>query len=91
MLSIAIGADSAAIDLKNTITDYLQQKGLTVTDYSYDPTGENPIYPDVAYTLAHAIKDGKHQRGILLCGTGIGMSIVANKVNGIRAAQCHDT
>ncbi|PKX83345.1 ribose-5-phosphate isomerase [Pectobacterium peruviense] len=91
MLSIAIGADSAAIDLKNTITDYLQQKGLTVTDYSYDPSGENPIYPDVAYTLAHAIKDGKHHRGILLCGTGIGMCIVANKVNGIRAAQCHDT
>lgn len=91
MYAIAIGADSAAIDLKNIISEFLQQQGLQVTDYSYDPSGENPIYPDVAHTVAVSIKEGKHERGILICGTGIGMSIVANKVTGIRAAQCHDT
>ena len=48
-------------------------------------------YPDIAFQVALAIKEGKYQRGILLCGTGIGMSIVANKVLGIRAAQCYDT
>ncbi|WP_273866469.1 RpiB/LacA/LacB family sugar-phosphate isomerase, partial [Serratia ureilytica] len=47
--------------------------------------------PDIAYRVAQAIREEKHRRGILLCGTGIGMSIVANKVPGIRAAQCHDT
>ncbi len=49
------------------------------------------MYPDIAVEVARAIKAGKHERGILICGTGIGMSISANKVPGIRAAQCHDT
>lgn len=87
MLPIAIGADDAAIELKNVIIACLQQHDIPVTDYA----PENSSYPDIAFEVAQAIKDGKHQRGILLCGTGIGMSIVANKVPGIRAAQCHDT
>ena len=49
------------------------------------------VYPDVAHAVAMSIKQGEHERGILICGTGIGMSIVANKVPGVRAAQCHDT
>jgi ribose 5-phosphate isomerase B len=91
MKTIAIGADDAAIELKNLIKRHLEEKQYEVLDYSNDAQNDRPIYPDVAYSLAMAIKDGTHERGILLCGTGIGMAIVANKVPGIRAAQCHDT
>ncbi|MFG1174346.1 ribose 5-phosphate isomerase B [Erwiniaceae bacterium CAU 1747] len=92
MLSIAIGADDAAIELKNALVDYLHQSGFTTADYSADAADDGrSAYPDIAWTVAQAIKNGQHQRGILICGTGIGMSITANKVPGIRAAQCHDT
>ncbi|MCU5771116.1 ribose 5-phosphate isomerase B [Erwiniaceae bacterium BAC15a-03b] len=91
MSSIAIGADDAALELKNLIKQFLQEKNIDVSDYSNDAQAEKPLYPDIAWTLANAIREGKHERGILICGTGIGMAIVANKVPGIRAAQCHDT
>ncbi|MBP2167810.1 ribose 5-phosphate isomerase B [Erwinia toletana] len=91
MSSIAIGADDAALELKNLIKQFLQEKNIAVSDYSNDAQAAKPLYPDIAWTLANAIREGKHQRGILICGTGIGMAIVANKVPGIRAAQCHDT
>lgn len=91
MLPIAIGADDAAFDFKDKITDYLNSKGITVVDYSSDKQPDNKLYPDVANAVAHAIKQGDHERGILVCGTGIGVAISANKVPGIRAAQCHDT
>lgn len=91
MSSIAIGADDAALELKNLIKKHLQEKNIEVSDYSSDADSNNAIYPDIAWSVANAIREGKHQRGILVCGTGIGMAIVANKVPGIRAAQCHDT
>lgn len=91
MQPIAIGADDAATELKNLLVSWLRQKDYVVVDYSRDEREENSIYPDIAYRVAHAIREGRHQRGVLLCGTGIGMSIMANKVRGIRAAQCHDT
>lgn len=92
MLSIAIGADDAAIDLKKTLIRHLQQAGFTTTDYSAESArAVDCAYPDIAWNVANAIREGRHQRGILICGTGIGMAIVANKVPGIRAAQCHDT
>lgn len=90
MTSIAIGADDAALELKNLIKQFLQEKNIDVSDYSNDAQATKPMYPDIAWTVANAIREGKHQRGILICGTGIGMAIVANKVPGIRAAQCHD-
>ncbi len=91
MLTIAIGADDAATDLKNLMKSHLQSKGIEVVDFSHD-IGDNALmYPDIAYNLASAISEGSYPRGILLCGTGIGMAIVANKVPGVRAAQCHDT
>jgi len=88
--SVAIGADEAAFDLKEILKDYLTKKGIEVQDYgAYDT---NPVlYPDVAVKVAEAIAQGKHTRGILMCGTGIGMAITANKVPGVRAACCHDT
>lgn len=90
MMTIAIGADNAATEMKNIIKTYLQQQGFRVPDYSYDVDGNEQMYPDIAYHLALAIREGKYERGILLCGTGIGMAITANKVPGVRAALCHD-
>ncbi|WP_114194360.1 ribose 5-phosphate isomerase B [Edaphovirga cremea] len=91
MLSIAIGCDDAAIDMKNQLVEFIKNKGITVVDYSCDQYPELTMYPDIAMRVAQAIKEGEHERGILICGTGIGMSITANKVRGIRAALCHDT
>lgn len=91
MKTIAIGADDAAYAFRDAITHYLVGKGIAVVDYSSDKRPDAHYYPDVAHDVAMAIKQGEHDRGILICGTGIGMSIVANKVPGVRAAQCHDT
>ncbi|MDU7869331.1 MAG: RpiB/LacA/LacB family sugar-phosphate isomerase, partial [Pantoea sp.] len=91
MKTIAIGADDAAIELKNLIKRHLEEKQYEVVDYSNDARNDRPMYPDVAFALATAIQQGKYERGILLCGTGIGVAIVANNVPGVRAAQCHDT
>jgi ribose 5-phosphate isomerase B len=88
-LTIAIGADEAAFELKEIIKRHLTASGYEVSDYgvhSLTPV----LYPDIAIEVAEAIAAGKHERGILLCGTGIGMAISANKVAGIRAATCHD-
>jgi ribose 5-phosphate isomerase B len=89
MKPIAIGADDAAFELKVKIVEYLRSAGIAVQDYgtfSADPS----LYPDIALEVAQAVAAGKHDRGILMCGTGIGVAITANKVPGIRAAVCHD-
>jgi ribose 5-phosphate isomerase B len=87
---IAVGADDAAFELKVKIVDYLKSKGIPVEDYGVNKPDPSVLYPDVALTVAQAIAAGKHDRGILMCGTGIGVAITANKVPGIRAAVCHD-
>lgn len=91
MKTIAIGADDAAYAFRDSIVAYLNGLGINVADYSSDKRQGSTVYPDVAHAVAMSIKQGEHDRGILICGTGIGMSIVANKVPGVRAAQCHDT
>jgi ribose 5-phosphate isomerase B len=87
---IAVGADDAAYELKVAIVDHLKSQGLAVEDYGIDDPSSKTLYPDVALVVAEAITAGKHDRGILMCGTGIGVAITANKVPGIRAAVCHD-
>ncbi|MCW8345876.1 ribose 5-phosphate isomerase B [Vibrio sp. ZSDZ65] len=87
---IAIGCDDAAIELKECLKAHMLKKGIEVADYGVDSDSE-ALYPDIAKAVSVAVSEGKHQRGIILCGTGIGVSIVANKVPGIRAALCHDT
>ena len=94
MGAIGIGADDAALELKQALVEHLREKGYEVQDYS-PPSKEDAEklgtdYPDVAVTVAEAVARGEHERAILCCGTGIGMSITANKVPGVRAAQCHD-
>lgn len=88
-MRIALGCDEAAYYLKESIKKYLIDLGEEVEDFGvYDI--EPSLYPDVAVIVAKSIVNGKNERGILLCGTGIGMAITANKVPGIRAAVCHD-
>ena len=89
-MKVAIGCDEAAFDLKLVLKDYLTAAGCEVEDYGC-PDKSPVLYPDIAATVARAIRDGQHERGVLLCGTGIGMAISANKIDGIRAAQAHDT
>lgn len=91
MKKIAIGADDAAYAFRDVLVNYLTEHNIGIVDYSSDKRQHARYYPDVAHELAMAVKQGEHDRGILICGTGIGMSIVANKVPGIRAALCHDT
>jgi ribose 5-phosphate isomerase B len=88
---IAVGADDAAFELKGKIVDYLKSKGIPVEDYGVNNPDPAILYPDVALSVAQAVAAGKHDRGILMWGTGIGVAITANKVPGIRAAVCHDS
>ncbi|MGL6016166.1 MAG: ribose 5-phosphate isomerase B [Selenomonadaceae bacterium] len=88
-MKIAIGCDEAAYKLKVEIIHFLEEKGIEVDDFGA-AEGDVVLYPDVAYTVADAVAAGKYERAILVCGTGIGMSICANKVPGVRAAVCHD-
>jgi len=88
-MRIALGCDEAAYELKEVIKEYLINLGEEVEDFGvYDK--KPSLYPDIAVIVAKSIIEGKNERGILLCGTGIGMAITANKVPGIRAAVCHD-
>jgi ribose 5-phosphate isomerase B len=87
---ILIGSDHIGYPLKENLKAYLLELGYTVSDVGV-PDDTNPVdYPDVAVTLAERIAAGETDRGILICGTGIGMAITANKVPGVRAACCHD-
>ncbi len=84
-MRIAIGADHAGFDLKAKIIKDLKLKGHAAKDFgTYSP--ESCDYPKYGFTVARAVADGKYSRGILICKSGIGMSIVANKIRGIRAA-----
>ena len=85
---IALGSDDAGAALKEVIKAYLEGRGYTVDDYGNEADDD---YPDVAYRLAKDVAERGLERGILICGTGIGMAITANKVAGVRAAQAHDT
>ncbi|HEX2922463.1 MAG TPA: ribose 5-phosphate isomerase B [Chloroflexota bacterium] len=89
-MKIAIGSDHAGLTLKKEIIALLKDLNVKVQDFGGSDTW--PVdYPDVARPVAEAVAQGEYDRGILICGTGIGMSITANKVKGIRAALCHDT
>lgn len=90
-MRIAIGADEAGFTLKEYIKSFLHEQGIEVTDFGLRDGTQSIDYPDVGFAVAEEIASGKFDRGILICGTGIGMTITADKVPGIRAALCHDT
>ena len=90
-MKIALGTDHAGLDLKKMIAPYLAQLGHDITDvgaHEFDPVDD---YPDFAAAVAHEVAAGNVDRGLLVCGSGVGASIAANKVVGVRAAMCHDT
>src|SRR5213596_363612 len=89
-MRLAVGSDHAGFELKETLAAYLRESGHEVIDIGTRSTV--PVdYPDYAEALARAVLDGGVERGVLLCGSGVGASVAANKLPGIRAALCHDT
>lgn len=86
---IAIGCDHSALALKGAIMNHLKEQNIPYRDFG-TYTEESCDYPDIAKSVCEAIKHGECDKGILICGTGIGISIAANKIKGIRCALCHD-
>ena len=89
-MKIAVACDHGGLNLKNAVIAYVQKLGHEVTDFG-TYTKDSCDYPDFAVQAAEAVANGACERGILVCSSGIGVSIVANKVPGIRCAHCHDT
>jgi ribose 5-phosphate isomerase B len=89
-MKIAVGSDHRGFEVKRRIVALLQQLGHEVDDVGTNGK-ESVDYPDFAFQVATAVSDGRAERGILICGSGIGMCIAANKVKGVRAAPCHDS
>ena len=91
-MKVIIGSDHGAVELKETVKKVLKEEfpDVEVTDVGTN-SGESVDYPDIAQKVCMPVAEGKYDRGIVLCGTGIGISIAANKIKGIRAALCHET
>lgn len=87
---IALGCDHGGYELKQEVIKFLKEKNLEYKDYGCYSL-DSCDYPEFAKAVANAVASGECEKGILICGTGIGISIAANKVKGIRAALCHDT
>ena len=90
MKKLVIGCDHAAVELKNAVREHLTARGFDVTDVG-TYTSDSCNYPVYAHRVCEKVQSGEAEMGILICGTGIGMSLVANKHKGIRAACCSDT
>jgi len=88
-MKVAIGCDEIAIELKNALIEVLKEKGVEYKDFGVN-SPEPVDYPDIAIRVTRQVQNGSFDRGILVCGTGLGMAICANKFKGIRAAVCHD-
>ena len=88
-MKIALGNDHAATDLKFVVMDYLKELGHEVVNFGTD-TNESCNYPEIGEKVGRAVVAGEAECGILICGTGVGISIAANKVKGVRAALCSD-
>ena len=88
-MKIAIGNDQAAVEMKNEIKAHLEAKGIEVVNVGVDTT-ESCNYPVMGYKVARLVADGQVDGGVLICGTGVGISLAANKVKGIRACVCSD-
>ncbi len=89
-MKIILGADHGGFELKNNISEWLKTQGYEIEDIGVF-SSESVDYPDISFKVATEVAKGTFERGILVCGSGVGVSITANKVNGIRAVLCHDT
>ncbi len=90
-MRVAIGADHAGFELKNEVKKFIAGLGYEVKDLGAHEFVATDDYPDTTAPVARAIRDGQADRGVVICGSGVGASIVANKFKGVRAAMCHDT
>src|SRR5713226_9043984 len=88
-MRIAVDSDDAGIELKRTVVEYLRESGATVEDLNL-LASQNVDYPDIGYNLARRVAQKEYDRGVLICGTGLGMAMIANKVEGVYAGVCHD-
>lgn len=89
-MKICIDCDDAAVNLKKVLFDHLKSKGVYITDLDYSASNPGALYPEIGFNLAKQIQNGNFDRGISICGTGLGMAMIANKVEGIYAGVCHD-
>lgn len=89
-MRISIGADHAGFDMKRELIELIQELGHTVHDVGTFEPGKPDDYPDYAILVAKDLRSGNADRGILVCGSGVGVSVAANKFKGIRAGLCHD-
>jgi ribose 5-phosphate isomerase B len=88
-MRIAVDSDNAGIELKRMVVEYLRESGVTVEDL--DLLASRKVdYPDIGYNLARLVARKEYDRGVLICGTGLGMCMIANKVEGVYAGVCHD-
>ena len=88
-MKIVIGCDANAVGLKKALIEVLEEKGIEYEDMGLEE-GQDVDYPDIARDVTLRVQSGEFERGILVCGTGLGMAICANKIKGVRAAVCHD-
>ena len=89
-MKVVIDCDDAAVNLKKVLVDHLNDRGVEVVDLDYAGEKEGAMYPEIGYNLALKIKNKEFDRGILICGTGLGMAMIANKVETVFAGVCHD-
>jgi ribose 5-phosphate isomerase B len=90
-MKLALGSDHAGYVMKRGLVEWLQKQGHEVEDVypeKYDPQDD---YPDAAAAVARAVASGRAERGVIICGSGVGASVAANKIKGVRAGLCHDT
>lgn len=90
-MKVVIDADDAGVALKKILVEHLSSKGVEVIDLNLLGEKSDATYPEIGYNLSLLIKDNKFNRGILICGTGLGMAMIANKVETVYAGVCHDT
>src|SRR3954463_5132072 len=90
-MNIALGCDHAGYALKKLLHAWLEKNGHKVLNLGVDTEAVPADYPDYARAVAEAVKDGKAERGIVVCGSGVGATIAVNKVPGVRGCMCHDT
>ncbi len=89
-MKIAIGSDHGGFRLKEELIRFLQEEGINYKDFG-TYSADSCDYPDIGHAVAKEVVAGQYDKGILICGTGIGIGIAANRIKGIRAALCHDT
>ncbi len=90
-MKLAVGADHAGLDMKSQIIPWLQQAGHEVVDVGAHTLDPGDDFPDFAAAVGQTLGGGEAERGVMICGSGVGATIASNKVSGVRAALCHDT